>query len=433
MQKRQLFLLALFSLGVSYAQVGREIDTADFEKRIAFLAEHQLRFETFQKNLKSEFPGKLRKELKNYYKKANEGFIRNVEKKKLIFDPVYTNYLNALLDTLVGTNSELKHLDLKLLLSKDGTPNALNIGNGIIILNVGLFKFLQNSDQLLSVICHEIGHELPRHVAHNIVALSTLQLEGRQKARYIKKQRYNRQARAFEALKNLLYVQGEKHRIQEMEADSIGYELFRKVSANYSEFTGALGLLRDLDSLQPFVLERETYPTFFDLPEQPFQEEWVKNESFEDYDYSHFKEKIEKDSSKTHPDMVKRIEVLKSVFPELNEASETETHLKNDPVFDELQQMAKNNDIGNLHYLGKYGASIYLTLKKLSDDPKNSYYLKWLGINFQAIYSAKKKYQLNRHLEHISPENQSDSYQFFLNFMWNLDIDEIKAIADHYS
>jgi uncharacterized protein YaaN involved in tellurite resistance len=44
----------------------------------------------------------------------------------------------------------------------------------------------------------------------------------------------------------------------------------------------------------------------------------------------------------------------------------------------------------------------------------------------------EKNYNLNRYLDRVDPKNQSESYQQFLNFMWNLSLDEIKNIADYY-
>ena len=72
-------------------------------------------------------------------------------------------------------------------------------------------------------------------------------------------------------------------------------------------------------------------------------------------------------------------------------------------------------------------------MKRLEEESDDSYYKKWLGINFNAIYEAKKKYQLNRYVDRLVPNKQSESYQKFINFIWNLDLNEIKVIADHYN
>ncbi len=67
------------------------------------------------------------------------------------------------------------------------------------------------------------------------------------------------------------------------------------------------------------------------------------------------------------------------------------------------------------------------------DSENNEFFKEWLGKSFQKIYEARKNYTLNRYLERISPKEQSESYQQFLSFMWNLKLDEIKQIADFYT
>jgi hypothetical protein len=62
-----------------------------------------------------------------------------------------------------------------------------------------------------------------------------------------------------------------------------------------------------------------------------------------------------------------------------------------------------------------------------------AYYKKWLGYCFSKIYEGRKNYKLNRYLDRIDPKEQSESYQQYLSFVWNLRLNEIKEIADFYS
>ncbi|MFW2135123.1 hypothetical protein ACK2M7_02360 [Chryseobacterium sp. TY4] len=49
----------------------------------------------------------------------------------------------------------------------------------------------------------------------------------------------------------------------------------------------------------------------------------------------------------------------------------------------------------------------------------------YLVLLFNKIYDVRKTYTLNRYLDKIEPHKQSQSYQQFLSFMWNLNLDEI--------
>jgi hypothetical protein len=71
-------------------------------------------------------------------------------------------------------------------------------------------------------------------------------------------------------------------------------------------------------------------------------------------------------------------------------------------------------------------------LNRLENNYDDNYLKKWLGINFEGLYDAKKKYQLNRYVDRLVPNEQSESYQKFLNFIWNLNLAEIGTIANHY-
>ena len=87
----------------------------------------------------------------------------------------------------------------------------------------------------------------------------------------------------------------------------------------------------------------------------------------------------------------------------------------------------------NLWYSEQYGRGIYAAMQFLQDKEDENYYQEWLGKLFEQIYTARKNYNLNRYLDRIEPKKQSESYQQFLSFMWNLNLAEIKNIADYYN
>ena len=48
------------------------------------------------------------------------------------------------------------------------------------------------------------------------------------------------------------------------------------------------------------------------------------------------------------------------------------------------------------------------------------------------IYEARKNYVLNRYVDAVDMRDKNRSYQQFLGFIWQLNLREIKIIADHY-
>ncbi|TGV04393.1 M48 family metalloprotease [Flavivirga rizhaonensis] len=432
-------LACYFILFCSHSQNHQLIDTTDYKKREALIKQFKAKHELFNKQLKTSYKGKIRKEVLNFYKESNSQFLEIIENKKLLFEKGFQNYIDSLCLKLKQKNPKLKNENISLYLAKNPSPNAFNIGDGTIILNIGLFSFFQNEYQLLSVISHEVAHQVLEHSKKSIekrAHINTSVLSSSSNtSRSIKTGKYKRGTRSFNLLKDLLYADGEDRRQHEIEADSLGYILYRNMNLPKTEFTNALLLLKKYDSVPAIMVDSTIYTKLFDIPKQPFESHWLKNEDFKDYNYEFYKSKMDLDSLKDHPEIEERITKLKASFLELNSDTKS-TQLPLNNSFNNLNQIAKQSSPENLYYLNEYGLSIYLILNRLETNfngANHAYYKKWLGINFEAIHEAKKRYQLNRYVDRLAPNEQSLSYQRFLNFIWNLNLNEIKTIADYYN
>ena len=341
--------------------------------------------------------------------------------------------MDSVLQVLKEANPSLRNTNLKVYISKHTSINAMSIGNGHFIMHLGLFKYLESEGQFVSILAHEIAHGELNHVEQSILHQAELGSSKvrRLQAREIRRQKYNQYDKSFTILKNIMYDDSKKRRRREMMADSIGFELYKNTDFDKISFINALKLMEKYDSLPTISLDSTVYKRFFDLPDQAFKGEWLTMEEFSNYDYSKYKEKINKDSIKSHPEVRQRIEKLARDFTELQ--GDRKGALKEGSTFRTLQQLARQEDIATLYYLEKYGLSIRLILYKLTKNPDDPYLKKWLGQNFLALYEAKKKYQLNRHVDRIVPKDQTKNYQQFLNFIWNLRLNELKAIGEYYS
>lgn len=432
--KYLLFFCCSYLFSWGFSQSHQIIDTVDYEKHKLLITSFNTKNETFNKQLKTGYKGKFRKEILGLYTEYQAQLEEILENKKLLFDDRFETYVDSLFNIIIASNSALIDKDIKVFLSKKPSPNAFSIGNGTVIINIGLFSFLENENQLSSVISHEIAHELLEHSHNSIIKRAKLNssvLGGNSAfTRNLRLKKYNKGTQSFEKLKSLLYKEGTVKRQNEIEADSLGYLLYKNSSAPKEEFLNSLITLKRYDSLPSIALDSTIYYKTFNLPNQAFNNDWMKNEDFEDYNYNFYKDKIDSDSIKDHPEIENRIEKLKQSFPELN--SQHSNSIKKDSTFLKLKDLANKAYVENLFYNNEYGLSIYLILKRMENNPKDLYLKKWLGINFNAIYDAKKKYQLNRYVARVVPKEQTKSYQQFLNFIWNLKLSEIKMIADYY-
>ncbi|PTT37182.1 peptidase M48 [Chryseobacterium sp. HMWF028] len=430
---RKLIILGYFLCSMmGMAQIYKPIDTADYIQRKTFLKNFEGNNEATVKRLKSQYSGKTGSELSKIYKEFGTDFGKQVKNKDFIFKSEFETSIQSMIQRLKKNNPKIPQ-DLKILIARDNTPNAYCLADGTFVINMGLYSWLNNEEQIAAVISHELGHKIEEHSLKTFLKiieqdkLDKVVVENIKSTTTSRSQSQNQ--KAFDILKNTVYKKGMERRQSEMQADSLGYVIFKNSDFKKTEFVNALQRLQDFDTISPRALKTDTYKKLFNLPKQAFNEKWMKKEDFSLYNYNFYKEKLNKDSLASHPEVSRRIEMLKKTFAELKTPVGPE---KPTDLFLALKKTARMEILPNYFHSEDYGLGIYTAMQFLQDDEEEKYYKSWLGRCFSKIYEARKNYNLNRYLDRIEPKNQSESYQQFLNFMWNLSLDEIKNIADFY-
>jgi Zn-dependent protease with chaperone function len=424
------FLLILLFASTSYSQTYKPIDTADNVLR----KENVLLFEQKTKEYISSVKEKYNKvgyKIADEFKGFSKDFVKEINDGRFVFDKRLNDYAKSVLNNLYKNNKDIPS-DINILISKNNSLNAYCFPNNTFVINMGLFYWLDNEEQLAAVLSHELAHKILEHSTKTkkkrIEDSNSKQTEIERQT--LAKTKYGKSDYAFQLYKAKLYTTHEESRRHEFEADSLGYEIYRKSDYAKSEFIDALNLMVRYDTIKPKGLRVDVYKQFFDLPSQKFDEKWLLKEDFSQYNYDLFKEKIDKDSISSHPETLDRIAKIKALFPE----SAIRTEHAESKEFEEVSNICKLEIVPNYYNSENYGDAIYVCLLFLQTETKqHDYYKKWLGICFQKIYEGRKNYTLNRYLDRIDPKEQSESYQQFLNFVWNLRLNEIKEIADYYS
>lgn len=296
---------------------------------------------------------------------------------------------------------------------------------------MGTFYFLRNEDQLASVISHEIGHFVLKHSIQDKLNDYAFNKSSdlRDDVSNIKKEKYNKGDKAYNKLKEILYQNGKLSKKQVFEADSIGYVLYRNTKYNKYDYLTSLRLMEIYDTIRPIGVKIDTYRNLFNLPNLPFNEAWLKKEDFSGYDYSKYKDRYNEDSISSHPEIDIRIANLRRIFPDIEKEETPQASVQ----FLDLQKLAQNELTYCFQFNEEYGFGVYLCLLYLQEKPTDQFYINRLGSFMDKIYKARKEYTLNRYLERMDPKNQSESYQQFLSFMWNLNPKELKIFADYYT
>jgi hypothetical protein len=413
-----------------FAQMYVPIDTANFlirkEKSKKYLDDSK----QFIARLKNELKGNDKSFIKDTYEKNQKDFNEEILHGDYLFDTRFENFVDSIVGKLRDTNPIIP-TNLKFYIAKNLSLNASSMGDNTFVINLGTFYFLDNEDELASVISHEIGHFI---LKHEILALQRHfkidKFDSKAQLSKIKSDKYSRGAKALERFKTILYSEGNINRRNEQEADSLGYILFRNSKFHKADYLNSYKLMAEYDSVKPDGLVPEIYRKIFTLPDMNFREDWLKREDFTGYDYSKYKPKFNADSLKSHPEDEQRITRLKNLFPELSDSGQI---TKPEKSFNELQRIAKYELVSCLDFNEDFGGGVYLCLLNIQRDSTDTYHKKWLGHFFQKVYDARKSYTLNRYLDRVDPKEQSESYQQFLNFMWNLNVSELKKIADYYN
>lgn len=425
-----LFILIIQSIN---AQLNYALDTIDKTKRELFKTTFIESNEIFLEELSTKYKGKRLKMLEKNMEEFQKDFKEQLDERKFLFDERFLNKVKEILDHFKETNPQVPK-NTRILVSKSPVLNAYCLPDGTFIINMGLFYWLNNEDQVAGVIAHEISHKILEHsIKTQLKAIDEeLSTQNKDAIRKLKSLKFNKTDKAFSIFKDKLYARGEMRKKHEYEADSLGYILLKNTKYNKLDYIESLRLMEKYDTIKPKEVKKETYKKLFQLENQPFKEEWMKTEDFSIYDYS-YKEKLNKDSIATHPEMEQRIKRLEKNFSELINSKTNEPSEE----YKKLDKLAGYNYIPSLMFSEDYGICIYICMSRLQredlSEEDKKYYEKYLGENFQKIHKARKDYTLNRYLDRIEPKEHDESYIQFLSFMWNLNLNEIKNIADFYS
>lgn len=428
----RFFIFLFFISSVVYTQDYMPIDTLDQDERKKNKNLFVSKLNDIQEKLTKKYPKGVSSDIKENLEEFETFFSKSFDKASYVYKTPFNKIVDSIYKEIYLTNPNVPS-DLQVVVSRNISLNALCLINGTLIVNMGAIRFLENEDQLAAILCHEISHKLLQHSEKAIVETASEKYSqiSKQENRNIRQKKYNRQKIAFSILKEKLYAKSKNQQEHEFEADSLGYLLLKNTKYNAPEFLRALELSSKFDTIQPANLDLVTYRTVFDTPDQPFNEHWFEKEDFSQYDYV-FEEKLSSDSLSTHPEINERIEELQRDFIELKNFRNQNFEYRGRSDYHELRTKAKKEQVPSLFYEKKYGFCIYLALYRIQQNYLIDFHKEWLGKAFYQIFNARKLYMANKYLDRIDPEKQTESYQQFINFMWNLRLEEIKKIAIFY-
>lgn len=217
-----LFIFVSFSL---HSQVYVPIDTICADQTTKYIEEYTTRHKFDIERIKDENSGNVKRSIVAAYNDQFDDLVRDFKKGELYFDTNNQDYLQQLLDNIIASNPELKKDKINIHFSRATSPNAYSVGDGTLIVQMGLFSCLNNEAELVSVICHEVSHFKLNHRNASIKRHyeNLYSKETRKEEREIVRMKYNKQKLAENFMKDIVYSRKNKSRIHEREADSLGF------------------------------------------------------------------------------------------------------------------------------------------------------------------------------------------------------------------
>lgn len=315
------------------------------------------RYHTLLKNLDAKHRSKLKKQ----FRERNETILELIEDSVFVFHKEYDTFLANILDEVNTANPTLKSKDYKFFFNRMATPNAACFGNEVFMLNTGLFHFLENEDEFAFIVCHEIAHQVLNHVDNNIKQyVNTVNSkEVKRKIKDVQLTIYGRNKAGMKLVKNLTFNFLEYSRKLELEADSLGFALYKKTKYNKKAAITALEKLKSSD--EALFETKIKLDSLLHFNKYSFKEYWLEaeesmfkiDEKQDDYAWN-------KDSLKSHPDIEERIAVFKNKI--------LDTVSKENISFKEIKEFAKYQQINSLLDFNQIDIAVYFLLKEIQSN-----------------------------------------------------------------
>ena len=377
----------------------------------------------------SALPATYRVDYLKIYKERYDGIKQKIDNKEVCADPAAKQYLDQLTQTIIDGNSILAQKVILPFFSRSGVPNASYFGEGLILMNMGLFMQLENESQAAFVIAHELAHLYLRHNENHIEEYVTTvnSPEVQAKLRDIRKNEYRKRSGLEELLKGLTFDTRRHGRYHESQADSLAVVLMKNAGFDNRESLTTLAILDtiDADSFDvPLALQNT-----FTSPNFPFKQKWLqKEEGLLGGHASLTRDAGLTDSLKTHPDCSERIEKLRLMIVQDSPAGDK---VVNPKAFEELRKNFRY-EIAEYAFAKKnYTRTLFYALPLLQQLPEDAYLVTLIGKSMNEIYNAQKEHSLSKVVDMPSPYF-NPGYNLLLQFIQNLYLADIAGINYHF-
>nr|WP_243900081.1 M48 family metallopeptidase [Hymenobacter defluvii] len=343
-----------------------------------------------------------------------------------LLDSELEPYVQQVFNRIVQANSQLP-ISAKLILTRNPEPNAHAVGNGTVMLNVGLLPRLENEDQLAFILCHELAHVACRHMESSMQEqLTTLHSqEVKREFRRIINSEYNISSK-IKALALGFSLNNNYHsRRHEKQADSLGYVLLTHTGYDATQAYRALQLLDTID--EPETTAPLALSAYFGCTAFPklFEAAPTKPQSIFTVKASEKTVLQTTDTLKSHPDCAKRMHFM-SILAQ-GRVAEGPQPLSS-PVFARIRQISRLEVVQSWFDYDCYDHALFEALQLLPQQPQNTYLR---SVVVLSLYALRQHLQHHTYTEVVSNRSEQNpaSFNKLLLSLYDLRLEDFRGIS----
>ncbi|WP_196891287.1 M48 family metallopeptidase [Aureivirga marina] len=421
MNRKNIVALCFFMTWcfLSYSQTNKnEYSYSNFGKREQVIQQ----IEKVIKQKKDEvYSDKYKKDKVEIYDNMLVSLKGNFNDSVYVFNKILNDKLTSIFEKIVASNPQIIQQSHYTLIDKNIIPNASSYGNGLFTVNLGLFFLLESDAELAFVLSHEYAHQELKHSKAKIDSMmSAFNSEDlKNNTKRIKKMKYGKGTAARAFLKKMNFAFKKNSRKNELEADSLGFQFYKKTGFDVNASVSALEKLGKLEEL--VFKEEVNWKSLFNVNGYKFDFTLLEEEEMMfDLDAKTNDYEINKDSIRSHPHIKERVEKIKE--KEITIASE-ETNNE----YKELSRIAKKLCVKTSIDHAKLDIAFYLISSEIAKG--NEEYYEDLGSLLKKLYFIKKNRLIGKEIPHPNDRWNEENLNSIRKFMHNISLYQLKKLS----
>lgn len=349
---------------------------------------------------------------------------------RLVSDPAVVNYVQQVVQKIIAGNNDLKTVNPRVVLTRDWWPNAYCMGEGTIVVNAGLFIYLNTEAEFAFVLAHELAHLRLNHsgqaIEHYVETINSEWFQSELKRLY--KEQYNVNKQLEQLVKPVVFNSRRHSRDKETQADQYAYQYV----LNSGFYTGAVeSVLKTLDRVDDTSAFRPIQvDQMLNFANYPFKQKWIQKETSifsEMKEDTTVAEKQDLDSMKTHPDCLKRIEL----FHKLNPVLKGSDFLVNETMFQQLHTNFLVEIAEECYNGGNLSRNLYYSLQMIHENRFLPYAVYSVARCLNRMYEEQKNHHLGLYID-VENKLYNKDYNLLLRMIGRIRLNELALLNLHF-